>query len=140
MTRGAIMAVVEYPDMKVMLERRAAGFTVEVGHIPTTGEWILQGTTENYRAKAPILPEQVMTAFKHPCVFLPYADRFFRDLKEGEVADESALPLGPKGMHKIVDDMASDASDPMDYCAGCSRSLLAHEVGDYCSNCSDDGS
>lgn len=123
------MTVVEcQPTMKVLLDRTVAGFTVEVGHIPLTGEWILEGRTENYRARVPILPEQRLTAYLHPCVFLPHPDRFFRELKEGEVADESPVEEGPTGLFEA-------SIDPLDYCAGCSRSLLAHESGTYCDDC-----
>jgi hypothetical protein len=132
------MPVVDCKPMKVHLDRDYAGFHVEVGEIPLTGEWVLQGTSANYRARVPILPEQRIKAYLHPCVFLPNADRFFRELKEGEVADESALPPAPKGqMHKIEEDLPVDASDPMDYCSGCGRSMLAHEIGEYCDNCSE---
>jgi hypothetical protein len=118
--------------MKVLLERRTAGFTVEVGIILTTGEIILEAKTENYKARVPVLPEQALVAFKHPCSFLPYPDRFFRELKEGEAADETSLPRGGVAV--------MDASDPVDYCAACTRSLLGHEPGPYCDHCNDDGS
>ncbi len=122
--------------MKVRLDRINAGFHVEVGEIPATGEWILQGTTSTYRARVPILPEQRIEAYLHPCVFLPHPDRFFRELKEDEASDETALPK--PGGNTLT--LPHDASDPQDYCEACDRSLLAHEAGPYCDNCSDDAS
>lgn len=123
--------------MKVRLDRTTAGFHVEVGEIPTTGEWILQGTSSTYRARVPILPEQRLQAYLHPCTFLPYSDRFFRDLKEGEAADESSLPRMEGGGTATLT-APQDAADPQDYCHACTRSLLAHEAGPYCSDCGDD--
>lgn len=128
--------LVESEAMKVLLERSTAGFLVELGIIPTTGEIILEAKTENYKARVPVLPEKAWEAFQHPCTYLPYADRFFRELKEGEAADETALPRAYVGEPVAL----LDAGDPMDYCSGCSRTLLAHETGPFCDNCSDDAS
>lgn len=111
--------------MKVLLERTTAGFTVEVGLIETTGEWVLKAWTDSYRARVPVLPEQAAMAFRHPCSFLPYSDRFFRALKEGESEDETALPANGGGHSLKV----------LDYCAVCEQSLLAHESGSHCDNC-----
>ncbi len=138
------MSVVDCTDMKVHLDRSASGFHVEVGEIITTGEWVLQGTTATYRARTSILPEQRIEAYLHPCTFLPHADRFFRELKEGELADESKVSSNGAGMHNVQDDLGvgavvlTESTDPNDYCAACNRSLMAHEVGSYCDNCNGD--
>ena len=138
------MSLVDCKPMKVHLDRMTAGFHVEVGEIPLTGEWVLQGTTENYRARTSILPEQRLQAYLHPCAFLPHADRFFRDLREGELADESVVNDTGAGMHKIEEEMVltqpKDHAEPGDYCAGCNRSMFAHEQGAYCDDCRADGS
>ena len=123
------MTVVESTPMKVLLERVTAGFRVEVGIIPTTGECVLRAYTENYHAKVPILPEKVLEAFHHPCAHIPDSDRFFRELKEGESA-EADLPS-----EHVLTAPLPHSQDPRDYCSGCNQSLLAHEHGPYCENC-----
>jgi hypothetical protein len=145
------MTVVDCVPMKVHLDRTTAGFHVEVGEIPLTGEWVLQGTSSNFRARVPILPEQRIDAYLHPCSFLPNADRFFRELREGEVADETGVISNGEGMHLIKDELEpedshiltmAESTDPMDYCMGCNQSMMAHETGAYCDRCNgnDDGS
>lgn len=141
------MTVVESPPMKVHLDRVTAGFHVEVGEVITTGEWVLQGTTDTYRARVPILPEQRINAYLHPCAFLPHPDRFFRELKEGEVADVSAMPDRGKGMNMLDEQIPDekelvltlvDSTDPSDFCAACNQNLLAHE-DTYCDRCNGNG-
>jgi hypothetical protein len=130
--------------MKTHLDRVTAGFHVEVGQVELTGEWILKAWTENFHAKVPILPEQRMQAYLHPCSLIPNADRFFRDLREGEVADNSEVEEPVRGMQKIEQDLksarASMVTDERDVCHGCGLTMMAHESGCYCDRCSDDGS
>lgn len=137
------MSVVDCKPMKTHLDRVSAGFHVEVGQIEQTGEWVLRAWTDSYHAKVPILPEQRLEAYLHPCVFIPDADKFFRELKEGELADNSLVEDPPVRMRHVENDLQEQGGvatmpDPM-YCNGCGLSLHETEIGPYCSRCGTDG-
>jgi hypothetical protein len=77
----------------LLLDRRTAGFTVELHYVE--GELRLTGATELHTETVTVAPESARNAFEHPCTYFLSPNSFFRaePRREEENEEDDSLAL-----------------------------------------------